>query len=86
MIRPPHDPIRPVWLCRNCAQPWPCGGARLELMRDYRDAMLAMYVYLAACLHDARTDLTDLAPASPPVELWSRFMGWPPNRRHRLYF
>jgi hypothetical protein len=81
--RIPHDPIRPVWLCRACAQPWPCGAARLELVRDYRTAVLGLYAYLAACLNEAREDLLDLAPNVAQPDLWPRFMGWPPTRRRR---
>ncbi|GAB3818260.1 hypothetical protein GCM10027605_70470 [Micromonospora zhanjiangensis] len=84
-MRVPHDPIRPMWLCRSCAQPWPCGAARLELLRDYRDSILGMYAYLAACLNEAREDLRDLAPSAPAPDLWPRFMGWPPTRRRRYF-
>ncbi|WP_343443453.1 hypothetical protein [Micromonospora schwarzwaldensis] len=77
----PHVPMRPRWLCRVCAGPWPCQPARLLLLMDYRRDRVALSVYLASCLFEAAADLLNLNP--DPQELFDRFVGWaarPPLR------
>ena len=53
----PHLPQRPLWLCRTCAQPWPCGQARVSLTREYAEARTALRIYLATRMHEAIADL-----------------------------
>ncbi|NIL64011.1 hypothetical protein HCB39_21895, partial [Salinispora arenicola] len=53
----PHVPMRPLWLCRPCGQPWPCGAAKLALLAEYRELPVSLFLYLAGCLHDAIDDL-----------------------------
>jgi hypothetical protein len=73
-----HLPIRPIWLCRVDAHPWPCGEARVALLRQYDGDMIGLAVYLAGMLHDAAADLYALNPheAPKPSALWDRFLAW----------
>lgn len=74
-----HPPLRPLWLCRTCGQPWPCGPAKLALLVQYRDSPVSLFLYLAGCLHDAIDDLHRLNPSMPgrAADLFDRFLGWP---------
>ncbi|TDB73402.1 hypothetical protein E1165_17420 [Micromonospora sp. KC723] len=36
-----HLPMRPLWLCRRCGQPWPCGAAKLALLRRVSEVVVA---------------------------------------------
>jgi hypothetical protein len=78
----PHVPIRPLWLCRVCAAPWPCATARLTLLAEYADSHVALSIYLAGMLYDAIDDLYRLNPhdAPAPGALFDRFLGWAPPR------
>ncbi|MEO3775556.1 hypothetical protein ABGB16_01640 [Micromonospora sp. B11E3] len=80
MVNPPrpHQPIRPLWLCRTCAAPWPCATARLALLREYADDRVALLVYLGGQLHDAADELYRLNPhdGPEPRQLFDRFLGW----------
>ena len=81
----PHLPQRPLWLCRRCAQPWPCGEARLTLLREHGGDLAWLRIYLASCMHEALRDLLTLAPHTPPTPaaVWTRFLAWaaPPTVR-----
>lgn len=81
----PHQPQRPLWLCRNCAQPWPCGRARVTLIREYAEARTVLRVYLASCMHEAIADLVRLNPdtAPSPADFWRRFLAWATPRPDR---
>jgi hypothetical protein len=57
-----RTPIRPIWLCRKDAQPWPCGEAKLALLGGYHDMRVSLYLYLAAQFGDAMADLYQLNP------------------------
>ncbi|ASW53881.1 hypothetical protein [Plantactinospora sp. KBS50] len=83
LASPEHLPMRPLWLCRVCGQPWPCGRARLVLVTEYRDDPMSLFLYLAGLLHEAIDDLYQLNPSSTGAvrELFDRFLGWP-ARRH----
>ncbi|MGW3806650.1 hypothetical protein [Micromonospora sp. NPDC005113] len=73
-----HLPVRPIWLCRECAQPWPCGKARLILSAEYLSDRVALSVYMASMLGDAAEDLRKLNP-EPDLDhglLFARFLGW----------
>ncbi|MEU7575006.1 hypothetical protein [Micromonospora sp. NPDC049240] len=80
-----HDPHRPLWLCRACGGPWPCGTARLTLLAEYGDSRVTLCVYLAGMLYTAVEDLCRLAPqdAPKPAALHERFLGWAAPRRPR---
>ncbi|MDW3847079.1 hypothetical protein NMK34_10750 [Micromonospora sp. BRA006-A] len=74
----PHVAIRPLWLCRVCAGPWPCQPARLLLLLEYRRDRVALSIYMAGCLFDAAADLLRLNPdpGPRPGELFHRFVAW----------
>ncbi|MCM0677147.1 hypothetical protein NCC78_20990 [Micromonospora phytophila] len=74
----PHLPMRPLWLCRVCAAPWPCQPARLLLLMDYRRDRVGLSVYMAGILFDATADLMTLNPnpGPSPRELFDRFLAW----------
>ncbi|MGW0433313.1 hypothetical protein ACWDV4_12350 [Micromonospora sp. NPDC003197] len=72
----PHTPIRRLWICRNCAGPWPCGAARLSLLREFADNRPGLCVYLAGQYVIA---VDDLYPTHPAL-IYGRFLGWVPRR------
>ncbi|MGC4804898.1 hypothetical protein [Micromonospora sp. DT233] len=80
-----HIPLRPLWLCRVCGGPWPCGTARLTLLADYRNSRIALAIYLAGMLYDAVEDLhrIDAHDAPKPGALHARFLGWATLRTPR---
>ncbi|GIJ33303.1 hypothetical protein ACN26Z_03705 [Verrucosispora sp. WMMD703] len=80
-----HVALRPLWLCRACAAPWPCANARLTLLAEYRDSHVALSIYLAGLLYDAVEDLYRLDPhnAPKPAALHERFLGWAAPRAPR---
>ncbi|SDY10613.1 hypothetical protein SAMN05444365_101687 [Micromonospora pattaloongensis] len=82
MSHTPHTPLRPIWLCRACAAPWPCGSARLALTAEYADDPVGLCVYLCATLHEAVADLYRLNPddGPDPRAVFERFLGWVPRR------
>ena len=61
-----HLPLRPLWLCRACGGPWPCGTARLTLAANYRNSRVALSIYLAGMLYTAVEDLYRLHPHDAP--------------------
>ncbi|WTY54294.1 hypothetical protein OG617_05360 [Micromonospora sp. NBC_01412] len=73
-----HLPLRPLWLCRACAAPWPCATARLMLLREYADDRIALLIHLAGLLHEATGHLYTLNPhdAPEPGQLFDRFLAW----------
>ncbi|RGC68946.1 hypothetical protein C5N14_10355 [Micromonospora sp. MW-13] len=73
-----HLPVRPIWLCRVCAGPWPCSPARLRLRHEYADSPVTLAVYLAGLMLEAGDQLTRLHPytAPPAGVLYRRFLGW----------
>ncbi|GIJ36617.1 hypothetical protein [Micromonospora sediminimaris] len=79
-----HLPMRPLWLCRRCGQPWPCGAAKLALVAEYRDMSVSLILYLASCLHDAIDDLHRLNPSvtGNAADMYDRFLGWPARHTH----
>ncbi|MEU5726608.1 hypothetical protein [Micromonospora sp. NPDC047738] len=74
-----HLPLRPLWLCRRCGQPWPCGAAKLALLAEYHGSPVSLFLYLASCLHDAIDDLHRLNPSETgsAADMFDRFLGWP---------
>ena len=82
-----HLPLRPLWICRVDAYPWPCADARLDLTNGYRDKTISLTLFLAAQFVEALGDLHTIDPAlGPPPDpraLYERFLGWVPVRRTR---
>ncbi|QGN50771.1 hypothetical protein GKC29_14555 [Micromonospora sp. WMMC415] len=80
---PPHTPLRPVWACRACGQPWPCAEARLLLKAEFDGRYPTLSIYLAGLLYEAMHDLYHLNPhdGPRPRDLFDRFVGWGPFRR-----
>lgn len=74
-----HLPLRPLWLCRTCGQPWPCGRAKLDLLVEYQGSRVSLCLYLAGLLCDAIDDLHRLNPSTTgsTAGLFERFLGWP---------
>ena len=74
--------MRPLWLCRRCGQPWPCGAAKVALVAEYRDSPVSLFLYLAGFLHDAIDDLHRLNPSvtGSAAAMFDRFLGWPARR------
>ncbi|RKN46498.1 hypothetical protein D7223_15805 [Micromonospora endolithica] len=81
--RAPHLPLRPLWLCRACGRPWPCGTARLLLKVEYAEQRVELAIYLSGLYHEASHDLFRLNPDDGPTprELFERFVAWGPYRR-----
>ncbi|GIJ78379.1 hypothetical protein SAMN05443287_10129 [Micromonospora phaseoli] len=83
-----HPPLRPLWLCRRCGQPWPCTRAKLALLADYGGSPVNLFVYLAGCLQDAMDELHRLDPSvtGSATDMFDRFLGWPTrlNRSYRV--
>lgn len=82
---PEHVPLRPTWLCRRCADPWPCRRARADLLADHGDDLVFLAVFMATTMGEAVRDLYALNPdATPtPAEIWDRFMQWLDGARRR---
>ncbi|MFJ8581328.1 hypothetical protein [Micromonospora sp. NPDC093277] len=80
---PPHTPLRPMWACRACGQPWPCGTARLMLRAEHDRNHQGLSIYLAGLMYEAMRDLYRLNPEGgpSPEELFKRFVAWGPFRR-----
>ena len=77
----PHTPLRPLWLCRRCGHPWPCGEARLALLQRWQGDRLGLSNYLAGAYREALSDLTKLNPhdGPSPADIFRRFLAWPPS-------
>jgi hypothetical protein len=84
-LRPVHTPLRPTWLCRGCADPWPCPTARRDLLTNHADDLVFLAVFMATTMTEAIYDLVELnSDAVPtPAELWDRFMAWLDRARRR---
>ncbi|PSK65776.1 hypothetical protein B0E53_02270 [Micromonospora sp. MH33] len=76
--------MRPLWSCRRCGQPWPCGAAKLAVLAEYREVPVSLFLYLAGCLHDAIEDLHRLNPSvtGSAADMFDRFLGWPARHTH----
>ncbi len=71
-----HVAARPGWRCRTCAMPWPCAGARSELLTEFRDCPSALHIHLMVSYLAALDDLA-VRGAVPMRELYERFLAWP---------
>ncbi|WP_326556715.1 hypothetical protein [Micromonospora sp. NBC_01796] len=82
---PVHLPLKPLWICRTDAQPWPCADARLDLAAGFRDKTINLTLFLAAQFVEALEDLHSIDPqlGEPPDSriLYERFLGWVQVRR-----
>ncbi|MFC4106885.1 hypothetical protein [Micromonospora zhanjiangensis] len=80
----PHVPRRPLWLCRACADVWPCPTARLKLKAVYGDDRAGLCVLLCGLLYEAIEDLHRLNPRTGPSPqgLFDRLVGWAAPRSH----
>ncbi|SBV27879.1 hypothetical protein GA0070620_3410 [Micromonospora krabiensis] len=81
MVGPvPHTAQRPIWLCRECQEPWPCEPARLELQMQFRNGKASLAAYMAGYLTDAIGDMIKLLPDPNPAPdsqaLFDRFIAW----------
>lgn len=65
-----HQPVRPLWICGVCEQPWPCPAACRHLSATMNSAQLGLF--MVACLHQATADGLDEVPA----QLYRRFLSW----------
>ncbi|TDC85426.1 flavin reductase [Micromonospora sp. KC606] len=74
-----HTPLRPTWLCRVDAHPWPCGAAKLALLDHYREHPAELVAHLDALRETAHHDLTDLDGGREP-NLTDRFVTWARTR------
>ncbi|MBQ1034734.1 MULTISPECIES: hypothetical protein [Micromonospora] len=72
----PHLPMRPAWLCRNCAAAWPCSRAQLDLVAEFYGHSLALALYLASCMNEAIHDLYILGGRPDFARMHVRFLGW----------
>lgn len=83
----PHTPLRPLWLCRRCGASWPCGSARLTLLREYGHDQVALIIYLGGLLYEATEQLHALNPREMPDagQLFDRFLGWHRSRTSGPY-
>lgn len=73
-----HRMVRPLWLCRVCAGPWPCGPARLALLREFGGDRCGLSIQMATLYVSALHDLSRLHPYDEPTPelLFQRFVGW----------
>jgi len=80
-----HLPLRPLWLCRICGQPWPCGPAKLALLASHHDSPTSLVLCRSGLLHQAIDDLHGLHPNSTGdlSDLYDGFLGWPGRHRSR---
>jgi hypothetical protein len=67
-----HTPERPTWTCKSCGDEWPCRQSRRQLLADYAEARIALYLYLASHFIAASADLGDDLAGT----LHYRFLGW----------
>jgi hypothetical protein len=73
-----HIPRRPMWSCRACDDPWPCGIARLLLKGQYEPDPVGLPIFMCGQLCEAMRDIYRLHPntAPPPQAMFDRFVGW----------
>jgi hypothetical protein len=64
-----HTAHRPTWNCLSCARPWPCPAARMNLVLQHEQHVLARI--MVAYLYQAARDR-----GFPEGELFERFVRW----------
>ncbi|WP_089004334.1 flavin reductase [Micromonospora rifamycinica] len=70
-----HSPVRPIWLCRVDANPWPCGEAKLALLARYDGDRPGLLALLASLSAEATEHLTQLDNGRR-IDLTDRFLAW----------
>ena len=70
-----HVGERPGWACGACGTPWPCAGAKADLLAEHSAHPSVLTVYLSGQLDEAFRDLTANG-APPPGDLYERFLAW----------
>ncbi|WP_420116483.1 flavin reductase [Micromonospora sp.] len=75
-----HRPLRPIWLCRLDANPWPCGEAKLALRAAFADDRSALLTLMSTLQREAENHLTQL-DGGRSNNLTDRFLSWaqPPD-------
>ena len=68
----PHQPERPSWRCRHCAEEWPCIHRRTEIVHDADGQVLTVALMMSSYFSEALTD----HPAASVHVLHLRFLGW----------
>ncbi|MEV4843684.1 flavin reductase [Micromonospora matsumotoense] len=71
----PHTPVRPIWLCRVDARPWPCGEAKLALLARYDGDRPGLLILLSRLSVEATDHLTQL-DSGRQADLTDRFLAW----------
>lgn len=68
--------MRPAWLGRNCAAPWPCGPAQRDLIVEFYGHSIALAFHLASSMQEAADDMYALGGRPDPAVMHTRFLGW----------
>ncbi|MGW4462482.1 hypothetical protein [Micromonospora sp. NPDC004704] len=76
-----HTPLRPLWICRIDARPWPCPDARLNLVAAYLPARrIELYLYLGSqfttALAELDTVVVETGERADATGLHVRILGW----------
>ncbi|MFF0371496.1 hypothetical protein [Micromonospora sp. NPDC005087] len=74
----PHRPLKPLWVCAGCGDPWPCAVARLLLRARHEADRVPLYILLTGVFAHATRDLYTLNPYDTPRPhaLFARFVDW----------
>jgi hypothetical protein len=72
-----HQPERPSWDCRACAEPWPCAVAKVELAEQYHRFPQGLFLYLTSCLIDIIDDRSGCRKnVGGESRLYDRLVSW----------
>lgn len=71
----PHRAVRPVWVCGDCGEPWPCQRRREMFLSQRPFNRLGLLMFLARLMYDAIEDLHRQS-CGPTSDLYGRFVGW----------
>lgn len=72
---PRHLPRRPLWVCQACAELWPCGGAKDELLSLHKADSAELRATLSLFMLQVVDDFREFWTPSPSV-LGERMYGW----------
>lgn len=67
-----HPPLRPLWDCAECGEPWPCKPARVELGERYAGDRFGLAVYVGMQLDHAAREMA----TADAGDLYERFVAW----------
>ena len=70
-----HKPERPLWVCSDDGDPWPCHLARKQLAEIFLDNEAALAAHMARLMDAAARDLG----LPDPAKLYRRFVRWTTN-------